>query len=326
MRASALALAVLATAATSFTLAPAAPRRGPHAVRAVKEWRDSCADPARRPLPCMPFGLDELLLPGSSRYLHLYEARFLNLFEASVGNHSSVLGAVFMGSGGRLIRVGTLLEVDDYKRLQVGIGVTVRAVGRFAIEDVDPASEDLAYLRVLAADFDDAADASAAAAELGKALGGDAALGDAALGEKVLVAIEAIEELSKASGIGDDVDEIRVDPRGFEELLGDDDGADSALEDLGPMRSRLRVAASTKARRLISGPTLAAEEVDLLSFLALEGASVQNKLDALMSQTPKQRLGDALLVLEERRSRLAAKASIKKALGGGGEVAEGGGE
>lgn len=35
-------------------------------------------------LPLMPFSINELLLPGQTRYCHLYEARFLSLLEYSL--------------------------------------------------------------------------------------------------------------------------------------------------------------------------------------------------------------------------------------------------
>ena len=40
----------------------------------------------------MPFPLDDLLLPGEQKSLHLYEARFLALFEEAIKSHGGCIG------------------------------------------------------------------------------------------------------------------------------------------------------------------------------------------------------------------------------------------
>jgi hypothetical protein len=46
----------------------------------VAEWRER-QEKNERSLGALPFGIDDVLLPGETKQLHLYEARFLALFE-----------------------------------------------------------------------------------------------------------------------------------------------------------------------------------------------------------------------------------------------------
>ena len=56
-------------------------------------------------LPLMPFGADEVLIPGQSRYLHLYEARFLSLFEYCTREcDDDVVLGFFAGDSGFKVR------------------------------------------------------------------------------------------------------------------------------------------------------------------------------------------------------------------------------
>merc|ERR1719484_527461 len=61
---------------------------------------------AERVVGCMPFDVRELLLPGQSRYLHLYGARFISLFEeAHLKGDRGAIACGFMTSEG-LLRFG----------------------------------------------------------------------------------------------------------------------------------------------------------------------------------------------------------------------------
>ena len=88
-RAVALATALVGVATGFVARAPPAAGGARHrrgvARSADLPWsNDAGADSpaqAERVVGCMPFDVRELLLPGQSRYLHLYEARFISLFE-----------------------------------------------------------------------------------------------------------------------------------------------------------------------------------------------------------------------------------------------------
>lgn len=46
----------------------------------VAEWRENREEHGGT-IGALPFGIDDVLLPGETKQLHLYEARFLALFE-----------------------------------------------------------------------------------------------------------------------------------------------------------------------------------------------------------------------------------------------------
>ena len=53
-----------------------------------------------RDLGCLPFDREEILLPGDSRYLHLYESRFLALFEFATEERNSTVALGFFTDDG----------------------------------------------------------------------------------------------------------------------------------------------------------------------------------------------------------------------------------
>jgi hypothetical protein len=53
----------------------------------VAEWREKNKENQGR-IGALPFGIDDVLLPGETKQLHLYEARFLALFEEVVSPFS----------------------------------------------------------------------------------------------------------------------------------------------------------------------------------------------------------------------------------------------
>ncbi|CAI6009412.1 unnamed protein product [Closterium sp. NIES-65] len=95
-------------------------------------------------LPCLPFNPAEVFLPGSSKTLHLYEARYLALLEEVLTRSSGLLGHVVLepmrtedGQGMTFVAsYGCLSYVESVRKLQVGALVAVRGVGRIRLQQL----------------------------------------------------------------------------------------------------------------------------------------------------------------------------------------------
>lgn len=73
----------------------------------------------------------EVFLPGESKQLHLFEARYLALFEAVVTEHEGRCAHILIDTPRRaMAAVAALLFVREWRRLDVGVFVVVDAVGR----------------------------------------------------------------------------------------------------------------------------------------------------------------------------------------------------
>ncbi|CAI7740690.1 unnamed protein product [Closterium sp. NIES-54] len=95
-------------------------------------------------LPCLPFNPAEVFLPGSSKTLHLYEARYLALLEEVLSRSRGLLGHVVLepmrsedGQGMTFVAsYGCLSYVESVRKLQVGALVAVRGVGRIRLQQL----------------------------------------------------------------------------------------------------------------------------------------------------------------------------------------------
>ena len=235
----------------------------------------------RELLPLMPFAADEVLIPGQSRYLHLYEARFLALFEHATTKCGSDIVLGFFAGDNALLRCATRARVDAWERLDVGVGVTLRGVSRCTIAGVDQ-TEDQPFLQCAL-----------------EALADDGA-GDAAAADAVATLADEVDELAARHDIDSGrTKEISVDPRAMV-----DEGGEPDLARTGSLSDRV-ASLSADAR---PGDV---RDSELLSFLALEGASPDVKLKMLASTSRADRLDAAKTELERQRAELAAKASLK---------------
>jgi hypothetical protein len=90
--------------------------------------------PSVRSLASFPFPITELLLPGETKELHLYEARFLSLLKQALGDGGLAAQLVFADQG--LLSLGSLLAIESCEQREVGCNVVVRAVGRLKVVDV----------------------------------------------------------------------------------------------------------------------------------------------------------------------------------------------
>lgn len=98
-----------------------------------------------RTLPAMLFPADEVLLPGSTQVLHLYEARFLALLDEISARTGGLFAHLTFqppapgappDDGLRVNQVATLVRVEDVRRSEVGAKVTIVGESRVALVDV----------------------------------------------------------------------------------------------------------------------------------------------------------------------------------------------
>ena len=235
----------------------------------------------------MPFGADEVLIPGQSRYLHLYEARFLSLFEYCTRECDDDVVLGFFAGDSALLRCATRARVDAWERLDVGVGVTVRGVARCTISDVERYNDQ--PFMVATADILEDADAVAAPAS------------DANEKAAVDVVSELADEVDSLSARHDIAasreNEIAVDPRAMS----------------NPETETRRTTSLTQRAAELAATARPGDcdRNELLSFLALEGAPPDVKLKMLASTSRAERLAAARGELERQKAELAAKASLK---------------
>ena len=257
------------------------------ALVATTQTINALAAATSKRLPLMPFGADEVLIPGQSRYLHLYEARFLSLFEYCTRECDDDVVLGFFAGDSALLRCATRARVDAWERLDVGVGVTVRGVARCTISDVERYNDQ--PFMVATADILEDADAVAAPAS------------DANEKAAVDVVSELADEVDSLSARHDIAasreNELAVDPRAMS----------------NPETETRRTTSLTQRAAELAATARPGDcdRNELLSFLALEGAPPDVKLKMLASTSRAERLAAARGELERQKAELAAKASLK---------------
>jgi len=124
-------------------------------LRGIQEWRDAdFPPPAAAPrgirpgatseaLPrrvgVFPFDLSDVRVTGETKDLHLYEPRFLKLFDDVMESYCGVVAMGLIAPSG-ILRTAPLCQVDAFTRMGAGpndgIFVTLRVVGRCTITEV----------------------------------------------------------------------------------------------------------------------------------------------------------------------------------------------
>ena len=87
-------------------------------------------------LGLLPFPVSDCLLPGETKQVHLYEARFIQLFADSAAKNYDCLGALLFTPGGNVAAVTTLLEVEEFKKEEYGVWARLKCVGRVKLLEV----------------------------------------------------------------------------------------------------------------------------------------------------------------------------------------------
>ena len=96
-------------------------------------------------LNLLPFSLDEALLPGETKQVHLFEARFLELFTEAEAKHSGCVGQLLITPGGNVAKITSLLEIEESRKQDIGVWARLRCVGRVELDDVE--QTDFGYAR-----------------------------------------------------------------------------------------------------------------------------------------------------------------------------------
>lgn len=107
----------------------------------VFDWAEWKLSKEAADVPLLPFAPEEIWLPGESKRLHLYEARFLALFERCVLNFDKRFAHVLFASDrAALAAYGTLARVRHWRRLDVGVLVEIEGVARLRVSSLRRAS------------------------------------------------------------------------------------------------------------------------------------------------------------------------------------------
>ena len=101
-------------------------------------------------LPAMLFPAEEVLLPGSSQVLHLFEARFLSLLDEVTNETGGLFAHVTFlppaqgeadDGGLRVSQVATLVRVEEVQREEVGAKVTIIGESRIQLQELEEKSQ-----------------------------------------------------------------------------------------------------------------------------------------------------------------------------------------
>ena len=82
--------------------------------------------------------------------MHLYEARFLSLFEDAIKEHGGCVGMLGFFEEGELAAVAVLCEILEWRRLDVGVHVRMRAASRVTVKGLTQIEP---YIQVSACEF-----------------------------------------------------------------------------------------------------------------------------------------------------------------------------
>lgn len=92
-------------------------------------------------VPAIPFPPQEVFLPGETKKLHLFEARYLSLFEHVVINCDKQCAHVLVAMERKAMAAyGTVVRVREWRRLNVSVSVSFEAVGRLRMTRLHQAS------------------------------------------------------------------------------------------------------------------------------------------------------------------------------------------
>ena len=114
----------------------------------LKQFDEPVSVPKK--LPAMLFPAEEVLLPGSSQVLHLFEARFLSLLDEVTNETGGLFAHVTFlppaqgeadDGGLRVSQVATLVRVEEVQREEVGAKVTIIGESRIQLQELEEKSQ-----------------------------------------------------------------------------------------------------------------------------------------------------------------------------------------
>ena len=97
----------------------------------LADWDDWNLTGKQMTIPALPFPPTDVFLPGESKQLHLFEARYLSLFETILIRYDKKCAHILIDSDrAAMAAFGTIIHVKNWRRLDLGISVDFQAVGR----------------------------------------------------------------------------------------------------------------------------------------------------------------------------------------------------
>ena len=277
-------------------------------------------------LNLLPFGLDDVMLPGETKQVHLFEARFLELFtQAEASDHGCVGQLLILGDGG-VVAYTSLLEIEESRKQDIGVWAKLRCVGRVKIADLEPT--DFGYYRATVDLVSDQPSEQVGEEALEECL---AAHADCHELESKLVAARgeggSRAEEEEEDDDDDDEDNIMKTPRPGERVewgheVNTQDTFAKPLPELRDSRREVLCARGLDApptsgldadlQRLWGASSEAEAEAMLLSFSAGAYLSPQQRAKALGEKDTIERVQSATSTFREVSRRLAAELALTK--------------
>jgi len=102
-------------------------------------WRSGQAGPEKE-VPAILFPINDLLLLGHTKRMHLFEPRWVNMIDTARRIHGGVIGLLYFSPDGDVVDVVTIAEVISVGNLgNAGRMVVVRGAGRARLRGLSPA-------------------------------------------------------------------------------------------------------------------------------------------------------------------------------------------
>jgi hypothetical protein len=282
-------------------------------------------------LNLLPFGLDEVLLPGETKQVHLFEARFLEvcvdppnaspklsrrsrhaslasrhrqLFTDAESRHQSCVGQLLVTPNGNVAAVTSLLEIEESRRQEVGVWARLRCVGRVRLLEIEQTDFQFARARVelvtdtaedavAPSDLDECLAAHSECVRMETKLGRNSGKDEGGISERVEWGHEVVGELGFGVGLAKERDRRR-------EMLcfrGLDAPPAPALDG--------------SLQRLWGADSEAAAEAALLSFAAAACLPARERARALGETSTLERIQSATAYFREAQRRLAAEVALR---------------
>mmetsp|Transcript_10621 Transcript_10621/g.27549 ORF Transcript_10621/g.27549 Transcript_10621/m.27549 type:complete len:353 (+) Transcript_10621:44-1102(+) len=307
-----------------YSAAPTWPRKAAAPVLSRVSMAEA---PRTMSLGAFPFPIDELLLPGERKEMHLYESRFISLFELAQQQGALAAQMLFIDDG-KTLALGALLAVEEWTRRDVGVNVVVRAIGRVRLIDVHGTDPYISALFALHQDEPLTTDAQRRALRTQQTE--IFALHDACrlARERLIRACDEEGECltdippPSAAAEGASAADAELSPRVTwgHELTSPDSGFATPLKEQVARATEVVLGArarATEGGRAVQWADETAEDVELAlsAQLACACFPVNERVRALALEDVSQRFDDALELLKEQRRMLAAKTSLLNAFG-----------
>eukprot|EP00929_Paragymnodinium_shiwhaense_P065639 TRINITY_DN32887_c0_g1_i1.p1 TRINITY_DN32887_c0_g1~~TRINITY_DN32887_c0_g1_i1.p1 ORF type:complete len:430 (-),score=124.44 TRINITY_DN32887_c0_g1_i1:174-1463(-) len=99
-------------------------------------WRTRVME-KKRPVPIIFFPVLDLLLPGQTKRMHLFEPRWVDMVEEARSDYGGIIGMIYYLGNGQLLPILTIVEIIDVFNMgEAGRMVTVRAVARGRVHEI----------------------------------------------------------------------------------------------------------------------------------------------------------------------------------------------